>query len=244
MKIFQVVDGVCKWLTPFTSMKEVYDLYPPDLLFVQTPDWVGEGYTYDDSKLGDERFIMPEAPEGFIYDDETGELVEESKFPDLLLTTQLRIQKENTDALAKYLESRSVTYTDGKQYGVTLADQNEINTNLSQYEVLCGLGVENPPLEWHSIKEACVPWKKEDLLKLVSLISAEVYPAFKLMNLYKDKIFKLEDRKAIRDIKLIYSEDIIEWLKEEGNTIDNYVPPVDENEDKETEEDIEEDIKS
>lgn len=224
MKIFQIVDGICKWLTPFTSMTQIYEKYPSSLLFVEAPDWVGENYIYDAEKSGDERFIMPDAPEGFIYDDETGELVEESKFPELLLKTQLRVQKENTDALSSYLKTRSVTYTDGKEYGVTYEDQTEINVNIAQYDTLCALGVENPPLEWHSIKEGCVPWKKEELLKLVAMISAEVYPAFKLMNAFKEKIFKLEDRKAIRDIRIEYSEELVKWIAD-GHTLDDYVYP-------------------
>ena len=221
MKIFQIVDGICKWLTPFTSMSQIYERYPSSLLFVEAPDWVGEGYIYDTEKSGDERFVMPEAPEGFIYDDETGELVEEEKFPELLLTTQLRIQKENTDALAAYLSNRSVTFTDGKEYGVTFEDQAEINMNIAQYDALVALGVEDPPLEWHSIREGCVPWTKENLVQLVAMISAEVYPAFKLMNAFKEKIFKLEDRQAIRDMRIEYTEELTKWIAD-GHTIDDY----------------------
>lgn len=67
MKIFQIVNGFCHWATPYISLEQVKGKYPPDVLFVEAPDCVFEGWGYDDGN-----FIKPEPPDGFLYDEETG----------------------------------------------------------------------------------------------------------------------------------------------------------------------------
>ena len=39
---------------------------------METPDYVFEGWGYDETAEGYERFIKPTAPEGWAYDDATG----------------------------------------------------------------------------------------------------------------------------------------------------------------------------
>ena len=74
MKIFQIESGYCYWdATPkFGSLASLEGRFPPSLLFVEAPSYVFEGWGYDETKEGDERFIQPEAPEGFLYDPATG----------------------------------------------------------------------------------------------------------------------------------------------------------------------------
>ena len=74
MKIFQIESGYCYWdATPkFGSLARLEGRFPPSLLFVEAPNYVFEGWGYDETKEGDERFIQPEAPEGFLYDPATG----------------------------------------------------------------------------------------------------------------------------------------------------------------------------
>ena len=85
-----------------------------------------------------------------------------------------------------------------------MEDQNEISLNLSQYQVQLAAGIENPTLEWHAIKEACVAWSYEDLSALVMAISGYVYPWFHKMNEYKEQIFAVEDIKDINTIVIDY----------------------------------------
>ena len=72
MKIFQIVNGFCHWQTKYKSISETVGKYPPSVLFVEAPDYVFEGWGYDETQEGEARFIKPAPPEGWLYDDETG----------------------------------------------------------------------------------------------------------------------------------------------------------------------------
>lgn len=74
MKIFQIVDGICYYdATPVhPTLADTIGKYPPDVIFVEAPDYVFENWGFDETKEGDERFIKPTPPEGWYYDDETG----------------------------------------------------------------------------------------------------------------------------------------------------------------------------
>jgi hypothetical protein len=64
-------------------------------------------------------------------------------------------QEKNKLLFAEYLASHPLTWTDGKEYGVTMEDQSEISLNLSQYQIAVQAGVESPTLEWHARHEEC-----------------------------------------------------------------------------------------
>ncbi len=74
MKIFQVMNGFCHWdATPVhPTLESTVGMYSPDIVFVEAPDFVFEGWGYDAEQEGDARFIKPIPPEGWGYDDETG----------------------------------------------------------------------------------------------------------------------------------------------------------------------------
>lgn len=69
MKIFQILNGFCHWdataLHP--TLKSTRGRYAPDIVFVEAPDCVFEGWGYADGE-----FIRPEPPSGWVYDDATG----------------------------------------------------------------------------------------------------------------------------------------------------------------------------
>ena len=83
-KVFQIINSMCSWQTPYHSIKETVGRYPADVKFVEAPDYVYEGWGYmeEDKEgnpiTGEERFIQPEAPEGWIYDIDTGTFYPES----------------------------------------------------------------------------------------------------------------------------------------------------------------------
>lgn len=74
MKIVQIENGFVHW----DASRDVPDLdwaashYAPNILFVEAPDYVFEGWTYDETAEGDDRFVRPIAPDGWVYDDKTG----------------------------------------------------------------------------------------------------------------------------------------------------------------------------
>lgn len=83
MKIMQILDGFCHWdaTSQFPTMQELEGRFAPDIIFVEAPDYVFEGWGYDESVEGDARFIKPEPPEGFLYDDKTGTFYPEGEEP-------------------------------------------------------------------------------------------------------------------------------------------------------------------
>lgn len=76
MKIFQILNGFCHWdATPkHPTLESTQGRYAPDIVFVETPDNVHEGWGYDETQEGDERFIRPALPEPSQWTDENGEL--------------------------------------------------------------------------------------------------------------------------------------------------------------------------
>ena len=74
MKIFQIVENLCHYdaTAVHPTLADTEGKYPPDVLFVEAPDYVFEGWGYEDTQEGDERFIKPTPPDGWLYDDATG----------------------------------------------------------------------------------------------------------------------------------------------------------------------------
>lgn len=74
MKIFQIVDNFCYYDATLvhSSLADTKDKYPSDVLFVEAPDNVFEGWGFDPNAEGDDRFVKPTPPEGWLYDDVTG----------------------------------------------------------------------------------------------------------------------------------------------------------------------------
>lgn len=74
MKIFQVRNGFCWWDATHVvhSLDEASEMFAPDIVFVEAPDYVHEQWVFDESAEGDARFIQPEAPKGYTYDLKTG----------------------------------------------------------------------------------------------------------------------------------------------------------------------------
>ena len=110
MKIFLIVDGFCHkdYSREYKTAKEAAKFFDKNTKFVETPDYVFEGWGYDETAKGDDRFIKPMAPEGFAYDDATG------TFYRLLTGKEKREQ-------AYAMESR-VTY-EGEEMTVNEAEQ-------------------------------------------------------------------------------------------------------------------------
>lgn len=65
MKIFQVLNGICHWdaTKKHPSIKDTEGKYSPEIIFVEAPDFVFEGWGYDEAAQGDDRFIKPSLPQ-------------------------------------------------------------------------------------------------------------------------------------------------------------------------------------
>ena len=74
MKVFQILNDICHWdaTKKHPTLTDTVGKYAPDILFVEAPDYVFEHWGFDDTKVGDARFIKPTPPEGWGYDESTG----------------------------------------------------------------------------------------------------------------------------------------------------------------------------
>lgn len=79
MKIVQIENGFVHWdATPVVpDLDWAATHYAPNIVFVEAPDYVFEGWAYDEDKEGNERFVKPIPPEGWLYNDETGAFYQE-----------------------------------------------------------------------------------------------------------------------------------------------------------------------
>lgn len=91
MKVFQIKSGFCfnDATGKFKTAEETKDKFAPDVLFVDAPDYVFEGWGYDYNAEGNARFIKPTPPDGYAYDDETGTFYLEEEYLQKALTDKL-----------------------------------------------------------------------------------------------------------------------------------------------------------
>lgn len=84
MKIFQILGSFCHWdaSNVVSSLDEVRERFAPDIVFVEAPDNVREGWGFDGTLEGDARFLRPVPPDGWEYDDETGTFYDPSAVPE------------------------------------------------------------------------------------------------------------------------------------------------------------------
>lgn len=83
MKIMQIENGFVHW----DATRDVPDLnwakehYASNIVFVEAPDYVFEGWSFDETLEGDARFVVPTAPEGWHYDIDLGTFVQDGYEP-------------------------------------------------------------------------------------------------------------------------------------------------------------------
>lgn len=140
---------------------------------------------------------LPENIEVGLYklDLETNELVYRYSLEEV----KEQKQAKNKEIFADYLSKHPLTWIDGKVYGITEEDQNEISLNIARYQI------EGTTLEWHAKKEESVPWTIEDLTALSQAISAQVYPIYHLMQQYKTQIYNATSIEEVNAIELVYN---------------------------------------
>lgn len=134
-------------------------------------------------------------------------LMNQTPDPETMTLEELQYyrQQENKKAFETFLFQNPVQYEDGKLYGVTMDDLTEIQLNFTQYEIAVAAGVENARLEWHAVHEKCVPWEKENLVKLTLLISDFTLPYFRKMQDIKEKIYATSTKDEVMNIEIAYS---------------------------------------
>lgn len=135
---------------------------------------------------------------------------EQGLFVDRYTLDQAKVmkQEENKLQFAMYLATHPLTWVDGKEYGVTEADQSEISLNLNQYQIAVQAGVDAPTLEWHARHEECKPWSLEQLVALSLAISEVVYPQYHKMQQYKTQIYGCTSLEELELVEINYEDEI------------------------------------
>lgn len=83
MKVFHIVENFVHHYHPeYQTAAEASARFHPSFLFVDAPDFVFEGWGYDPEAEGDDRFIKPTPPEGWLYDDASGTFYQEGRLPE------------------------------------------------------------------------------------------------------------------------------------------------------------------
>ena len=142
-----------------------------------------------------------------VYRDATPEEIAEWEAADNSVPLdQLRSarQEENKAALASWLASHPLTWTDGKQYGVEEQDQNEMALNLMQYQA-AQLAEQTAPLEWHAQKEVCRPFELDEYLALSMAISTYVYPYRRYQETVKEAIYSAQTAAEVQSVVIDYA---------------------------------------
>lgn len=100
-KCFKIEHGICypDATKNFPTAASTIGYFQPDWLFVDAPDYVFEGWGYDHDAVGDDRFVKPVPPEGWLYDDLTGTFYPEDGDKPLNLTDEEQQIKSFADAL-------------------------------------------------------------------------------------------------------------------------------------------------
>lgn len=80
MKVFQIHDGICfkDYTKEYGSAEAARSRFSPSIRFEDAPDYVFEGWGFDETASGDGRFIRPIPPAGWYYDPETGTFYDDS----------------------------------------------------------------------------------------------------------------------------------------------------------------------
>lgn len=97
MKIFQIMHGFLHWDATNTvkTLESAAEMFSPDLEFVEAPDYVFEGWGYNPALDGDARFLKPEPPAGWEYDDATGTYYPVGSVPQSAEKSAAELTREN-----------------------------------------------------------------------------------------------------------------------------------------------------
>lgn len=113
-------------------------------------------------------------------------------------------QNKNKSALANFLASNPIKWTDNLLYGVTQDDQDEMIADKAAYDLKQSLGDTTWKLEWHSLHGACREFTVEEFIGLLNAIVNFVYPYRKLLEEYKTKIYACTTIEELNVIELKY----------------------------------------
>lgn len=124
---------------------------------------------------------------------------------------KLYMKEKNNLLLSDFLKSHPLLWKNGKYYGVTEEDQNQILGNYNGWKMDQALGIASK-LEWNATNEACTEWTEPELLMLISDIYKYAKKMVKLCQHYKVQIVNATTKEEINAIDLVYTEELADQL--------------------------------
>ena len=212
MKIFQIVNNICYYdATPVhPTLESTIDRYPPDVLFVEAPDIVREGWGYDPTETGDARFIRPTPPEGWQYDDETGTFYQ-GKLYDPYRERKIA---ECDDACSRAIvKGCDVTLEDGTVEHFALTAEDQINIATAEKAVRAGA----TQFPYHADGKLCRLYDAKDIMNIINTATAWKTYHTTYFNHLKQWINRTEEKADI--LAIHYGDELPEDLKQSLDAI-------------------------
>ncbi len=123
---------------------------------------------------------------------------------------------ENNKLLAAYLKNNPIKWTNGKRYGITMEDQQELSGNIMGWTLASQSGQTVSSVKWHAVGEECEEWDPTELCRLAVYIQAIVVPIVALCQRYKTKIIAAKTKEELELIELKYTPELITELHNGG----------------------------
>ena len=196
MKIFQIVNNICYYdATPVhPTLKSTEGKYPPDVLFVEAPDKVHEGWGYDETQAGDARFIQPTPPEGWQYDEDTGTFYQGELYSP---HKQRKIDEMNYACSMAITNGCDVELTDGTTEHFALTAEDQINIATAEKAVQAGATA----FPYHADGKLCRLYPAADIQKIIN--TATIWKTYHTtyFNHLKQWINRMEDKTEIQGVR-------------------------------------------
>lgn len=113
-------------------------------------------------------------------------------------------QNKNKKELSEFLYNNPLLWKDSKYYGVTKEDQEEMQADLSIYNLQHSLGNSDWKLKWHDQKKTSREFTMDEYTSLLIGIIDFVNPYRELQETYKQTIFAATTKDAILNLTMEY----------------------------------------
>lgn len=212
MKIFQIVNDICYYdATPVhPTLKSTEGKYPPDVLFVEAPDKVHEGWGYDATQVDDARFIQPTPPAGWQYDEDTGTFYQGELYSP---HKQRKIDEMNNVCGQTITNGCDVELSDGTTEHFALTAEDQINIATAEKAIQAGATA----FPYHADGKLCRLYPAADIQKIINAATAWKTYHTTYFNHLKTWINRMEDKTEIQSVR--YGAELPDDLKQSLNAI-------------------------
>lgn len=212
MKIFQIVNNICYYdATPVhPTLKSTEGKYPPDVLFVEAPDKVHEGWGYDPTQTGDNRFIQPTPPAGWQYDEDTGTFYQGEIYSP---HKQRKIDEMNSVCARTITAGCDVELSDGTIEHFALTAEDQINIATAEKAIQAGATA----FPYHADGKLCRLYPAADIQKIINTATAWKTYHTTYFNHLKTWINRMDDKAEIQGVR--YGAELPTDLKESLDSI-------------------------